>query len=87
MKTFDQLYAELKVRAASGDADSETVKWLGLGVHSIGKKVVEEAAEVFAAAEFESKDRLADEISQLLYHIQVLMLSKGLELSDIEERL
>ena len=57
------------------------------GVHAIGKKIVEEAGEVWMAAEYESDDALAEEVSQLLYHLQVLMLSKGLTLEDVYRHL
>lgn len=83
MKTFDALFAELREKAASRPAGSGTVAALDAGVHVIGKKVVEEAAEVWMAAEHESADRAAEEISQLLYHLQVLMLARGLDLDDV----
>ncbi|HOF63365.1 MAG TPA: phosphoribosyl-ATP diphosphatase [Dermatophilaceae bacterium] len=78
MKTFEQLYAELADKAVTRPAGSGTVAQLDAGVHAIGKKIVEEAAEVWMAAEYESDDRAAEEISQLLYHLQVLMVAKGL---------
>lgn len=78
MKTFEQLYAELADKAVTRPAGSGTVAQLEAGVHAIGKKIVEEAAEVWMAAEYESDDRAAEEISQLLYHLQVLMVAKGL---------
>ncbi|MBK6874449.1 MAG: phosphoribosyl-ATP diphosphatase [Kineosporiaceae bacterium] len=83
MKTFDQLFAELSERALTRPEGSGTVAALDAGVHTIGKKVVEEAAEVWMAAEYEGADRAAEEISQLLYHLQVLMLAKGLTLDDV----
>ena len=83
MKSFEDLYAELAERARTRPVGSGTVAALDAGVHAIGKKVVEEAAEVWMAAEHESKERTAEEISQLLYHVQVLMLARGLELDDI----
>lgn len=83
MKTFDELFAELTDKAAAGEPGSGTVAALAGGVHPIGKKVVEEAAEVWMAAEHESADRTAEEISQLLYHLQVLMLARGLKLADV----
>lgn len=85
MKTFDELFAELGVKAAQRPADSETTKWLELGIHAIGKKVVEEAAEVWMAAEHEGPERTAEEISQLIYHIQVLAHAVGISKSDIEK--
>lgn len=83
MKTFDQLFTELSAKAAERPAGSGTVAQLDAGVHAIGKKVVEEAAEVWMAAEHEGDERTAEEISQLLYHLQVLMLARGLTLEDV----
>ena len=86
-KSFDSLFAELQEKAAKREAGSTTVARLDAGVHEIGKKIVEEAAEVWMAAEYQSKGQAATEISQLLYHIQVLMLALDLDLEDIYERL
>ncbi len=83
MKTFDLLYAELRGKADARPEGSRTVAELDAGVHSIGKKIVEEAAEVWMAAEYQSDDDTAMEISQLLYHLQVLMLAKGIEPEDV----
>ena len=83
MKTFDDLFAELSEKARARPAGSGTVAQLDAGVHAIGKKVVEEAAEVWMAAEHETPERAAEEISQLLYHLQVLMLARGLRLEDV----
>jgi len=87
MKTFDALFAELQQRQAERPLGSATVAALDDGVHAQGKKVVEEAAEAWMAAEHESSDRAAEEISQLLYRIQVLMLGKGLTLEDVYKHL
>ncbi len=87
MKTFDALFEELTQKAAARPAGSSTVAELDAGVHAIGKKIVEEAAEVWMAAEFQSDDETAAEISQLLYHLQVLMLAKGLSLDDVQRHL
>ncbi len=83
MKTFEELWDELNDKARTRPAGSGTVAALDSGVHSIGKKLVEEAAESWMAAEHEGKDRAAEEISQLLYHAQVLMLASGLTLDDV----
>lgn len=87
MKTFDDLYAELARKIDQQDVDSGTVKLLDQGVHAIGKKVVEEAAEVWMAAEYEGHERTAEEIAQLLYHVQVLMLVSKVSLDDVYRRL
>jgi phosphoribosyl-ATP pyrophosphohydrolase len=83
VKTFDQLFAELAEKARERPVESRTVAALEAGIHAIGKKVVEEAAEAWMAAEHESDERAAEEISQLLYHVQVLMLARGLTLEDV----
>ena len=77
MKTFDELWTELSEKAQTRPEGSGTVAALDAGVHAIGKKLVEEAAE------HEGKERAAEEISQLLYHAQVLMLASGLSLDDV----
>jgi phosphoribosyl-ATP pyrophosphohydrolase len=87
MKTFDELFAELTDRRAARPSGSATVAALDAGVHAQGKKVVEEAAEAWMAAEHESSDRAAEEISQLLYRVQVLMLGLGLGLDDVYRHL
>ncbi|MFC4565112.1 phosphoribosyl-ATP diphosphatase [Nocardiopsis mangrovi] len=87
MKTFEELFAELSEKARTRPEGSGTVAALDAGVHSIGKKVVEEAAEVWMAAEYESDAAAAEEISQLLYHLQVLMLARGLRLEDVYKHL
>ena len=83
MKTFDELFIELSDRAKSRPAGSGTVAALDDGVHAQGKKVLEEAGEVWIAAEHESDERLAEEISQLLYRLQVLMLGRGISTTDV----
>ena len=87
MKTFDALFAELTYVSVARPEGSGTVRALDAGVHAIGKKVVEEAAEVWMAAEHEGPERTAEEISQLLYHLQVLMLASGLTLDDVYAKL
>jgi len=83
VKTFDQLFAELSDKAATRPQGSGTVLALDAGVHAIGKKIVEEAAEVWMAAEHEGKERTAEEISQLLYHLQVMMIAADITLDDV----
>ncbi len=83
MKTFDELFAELTDKAATRPAGSGTVTALDDGVHAQGKKVLEEAGEVWLAAEHESDDALAEEISQLLYRVQVLMIGRKISLDDV----
>ena len=83
MKSFEQLFEQLTATARTRPEGSGTVQRLDAGVHAIGKKIVEEAAEVWMAAEYQSDAELSEEISQLLYHLQVLMVAKGLTLEDV----
>lgn len=83
MNTFEDMYQQIVLRASERPEGSRTVDELDAGVHAIGKKIVEEAAEVWMAAEYQSKAELAEEVSQLIYHTQVLMVSKGLSLEDV----
>ncbi len=87
MKTFDELWLELQRKVTYREEDSGTVALVDAGVHAIGKKVVEEAAESWMAAEHEGPDRTAEEISQLLYHVQCLMLASKISLDDVYRKL
>ena len=87
MKTFDTLFAELTDRVTDRPEGSGTVAAFDKGVHHLGKKVIEEAGEVWIAAEYQSDDELAEEISQLLYWTQVIMLKRGLGLEDVYRHL
>lgn len=87
MKTFEDLFTELTERAATRPEGSGTVALLDRGVNAIGKKVVEEAAEVWMAAKHETDDELAMEISQVIYHLQVMMVARGLTLDDVYRHL
>jgi phosphoribosyl-ATP pyrophosphohydrolase len=87
VKSFDGLFAELSEKATTRPEGSGTVAELDAGVHTIGKKIVEEAAEVWMAAEYQSDVETAEEISQLIYHLQVLMVAKGLTPVDVYRHL
>ena len=86
-KSFEDLFAQLQVTARSRPEGSGTVRQLDAGVHAIGKKIVEEAAEVWMAAEYEGREKTAEEISQLIYHLQVLMIACDLDLADVYNHL
>ena len=83
MKSFEDLFQELQEKVAAQDPDSGTVRLVAKGRHAIGKKIIEEAGEVWMAAEHEGREKTAEEISQLLYHLQVMMIDCGLELKDV----
>lgn len=83
MKSFDELWQELSEKALNRPEGSATVAAIDAGIHQIGKKILEEAGEVWLAAEHESDEALSEEISQLIFHIQTLMLARGLSTEDI----
>jgi phosphoribosyl-ATP pyrophosphohydrolase len=87
MKTFESLFVELTERQRTRPAGSSTVEALDSGVHAQGKKVLEEAGEVWLAAEHETPERTAQEISQLLYRVQVIMLGQGITPNDVYRHL
>lgn len=87
MKTFDSLYEELLDRSQNRPEGSGTVAALDKGVHFIGKKVIEEAGEVWIAAEYQSDEELAEEISQLMYWTQVMMVARGIKPEDVYKNL
>lgn len=87
MKSFDELYAELLTKVAAEPESSNSARLLAAGVHEIGKKVVEEAAEVWMAAEHESDDQVALEVSQLIYYLQLILIARNIPLSKVEENL
>ena len=87
MKSFEALWQELSEKTLKQDPESNSVKLINSGVHQIGKKIMEEAGEVWLAAEYQSDSELATEISQLIYHLQIIALARGLTLEQIYEEL
>ncbi|MFT8355886.1 MAG: phosphoribosyl-ATP diphosphatase [Bifidobacterium aquikefiri] len=87
MKTFESLFKELSEKAATRQEGSLTVGELAKGTHFIGKKIIEEAGETWMAAEYEGADRTAEEMSQLLYHMQVMMIDRGISIEDVYKHL
>lgn len=87
MKSFEQLWTELSDKVEKNDSNSASVKLVSQGVHAVGKKVVEEASEAWMACEHEDKDRAAEEISQLIYQTQLLMLAANISLEDVYKKL
>ena len=87
MKTFEELWNEIEIKLISKDPDSGSVKLIEAGVHEIGKKIMEEAGEVWLAAEYQGDSELALEISQLIYYLQLLAQARKLQIEDIYKEL
>jgi phosphoribosyl-ATP pyrophosphohydrolase len=82
VKTFDALFAELADKAVARPAGRRPLlRSTPACIRSARRS--SKSAEVWMAAEHESADRTAEEISQLLYHLQVLMLARGLTPQDV----
>ena len=80
---LEQLFAVIESRRDADPNGSYTAKLLEKGRKKIGKKVGEEAVEVVIAALAESKERLAAESADLLYHLLVLWADVGLKPKDV----
>ena len=87
MKSFDQLYQELTDKIEQRPEGSASVALLDQGIHAVGKKLLEEAGEAWMAAEFQSDDQLALEVSQVLYYAQLILIARGVPLERVYERL
>ncbi len=83
---LERLWATIASRAASRPEGSYTAELLAGGVEAVGAKVVEEAAEVVAAARGEGPRRIAEEAADLVYHLLVLLAQQGVppgEMMDV----
>lgn len=78
-----RLATTIAQRATEKPAGSYTVKLLDKGIAKVSQKVGEEAVEVVVAANAEDPGRLASESADLLYHLLVLLQSRGLSLDDV----
>lgn len=83
-RSLEKLIQDRKVHPVE---KSYTNYLLDQGVDKICKKVGEEASETIIAAKNNDKDELVGEISDLLYHVFVLMNNQGVSLDDIETKL
>jgi phosphoribosyl-ATP pyrophosphohydrolase len=74
-------------RSVNRPPGSATVAALDAGVHAQGKKLLEEAGEVWLAAEHESDDAVALEVSQLIFRAQVILIGRGISLEQVYRHL
>jgi phosphoribosyl-ATP pyrophosphohydrolase len=85
--TVHDLAATIDARAASGGEASYTRKLLDKGAEHCAKKLGEEAVETVIAAVENNRDRLIAESADLLYHLLVLLKSRGVKLAEVEAAL
>jgi phosphoribosyl-ATP pyrophosphohydrolase/phosphoribosyl-AMP cyclohydrolase len=83
-EALPELERTIAERAAAKPAGSYTAELLADPAR-IGAKVEEEAEEVARAAREESDERVAEEAADVLYHLTVLLASRGLRLADAEK--
>ena len=85
--TIHDLAATIDVRAASGGETSYTRKLLDKGSEHCAKKFGEEAVETVIAAVENDRGNLIAESADLLFHLLVLLKSRGVTLGDVEAEL
>lgn len=81
--TFEEMCQLAVSRKLEMPEGSSTAELFRGGAHAIGKKLVEEAAESWMAARFESREHLAGELSQVLYYVACMMAEKDLSPEDV----
>ena len=84
---FNKLYALIKDRKINPKEGSYTNYLFDKGLDKILKKVGEESAEVIIAAKNENKEEMVYEISDLVYHVLVLMVNSDVKIEDIKNEL
>ncbi len=82
-----QLETTLRARVQNPAAESYTARLLAAGEDEIVKKIGEEAVEVILAAKGQGDTRLIEEAADLVYHLLVLLQSRGLGWADVEAEL
>jgi len=87
MNTLSELYQNLETKKNADPDISYTARLIQSGEDEIIKKIGEEAIEVVLAAKGQGKQRLIEEISDLTYHVLVLLVKKQIPLSAISEEL
>ena len=85
--TFEEMFATAMQRKKEMPAGSWTTKLFEQGAHGIGKKLVEEAAESWMAARYESKEECAEELSQVLYYVTCMMAERDISLEEVYKTL
>lgn len=87
---LDRLMREIQQRAKELPPDSYTTRLIEGGVAKIGAKILEEAAEVVEAAELSeapNNQHLVREACDVLYHLWVLLGSRGVDVDDLRNEL
>ena len=84
---INNLLEIIKSRKLKMPKDSYVASLFKLGEDRIIQKVGEEATEVVIAAKNKNKKRIISEVSDLLFHLLILLVSQDITLSDIEKEL
>ena len=80
---FQELFKVIQDRKSNPKPGSYTNSLFDAGLPRIAQKVGEEGTEVVVAALSQDNERLIEEITDLTYHVMVLMTAKGLTLEDV----
>ncbi len=81
------LETTLRERMSRSPEQSYTARLMALGEDEIVKKIGEEAVEVILAAKGQGNARVVEESADLVYHLLVLLLARGLSWADVEVEL
>ena len=84
---IEELFTIIEDRKANPREGSYTNSLFNAGEVEILKKVGEEAVEVILAAKGQGKTRLVEEVADLVYHMLVLLVEKGVTLTEVEAEL
>ena len=82
-----QLYDLIAARKETRPEGSYTTRLFNEGIDKIVKKLGEEAVETVIAAKNDSSQRIVEETADLLYHLMVTLVEKGVTLEEIQEEL
>ena len=84
-EVFEELYQTVLSRKSAKEDGSYTCYLFEKGIDKILKKCGEECTEMVIAAKNADNDELKNEIADLLYHIMVMCVERGLDWKDVEE--
>jgi phosphoribosyl-ATP pyrophosphohydrolase len=87
VEVIQRLYEIIKDRQTHPKAGSYTNQLMDAGVDRLAQKVGEEAVELVIAATRQSRQRVIEEASDLVYHMLVLLVKEGISLAEIEDEL
>ncbi len=87
LNVIESLQTVLEARKQTPTADSYTASLFAAGEDEIAKKIGEEAVEVILAVKGQGNQRIVEETADLVYHILVMLVDRGLSWQDVQDEL